>query len=166
MAAPISITYQSVPVAELPSNLARFYDPVFYNYGQNGKGTLILEVYAKPIIQGSDLPPSLSLKELEVIGTFEGDFRDQFPPETGHNPREDFTRANRILDHISFALDTEKPCDNGVAPWIIPTLLESDERALWGAKLDVIQEYRLDHRHLTILKGGNILLECSVDKPS
>ena len=115
MTVPISITYQPVPIEELPSRLAKCYDPIFYNYDAHGKGILILEVYARPIIEGSGAPTALSLKELEVIGEFEGDFKYQFPPETGHNPRDDFVYTQKILDHISFAIDTNKPCDNGVA---------------------------------------------------
>jgi len=118
-----------------------------------------------------DILAKMILVEINPIAIIEGDckaelkgcFSKQFGENKyqGHNPNTVAAEYKKYhIDHISITLDKNKDYDNGSLILKIPVGIYCNNNEI--IKSEVIQEFRLKNKTLTIFKGGCELFTCNV----
>jgi hypothetical protein len=118
---------------------------------------LVARVFFEGLSKGTTF-----VREKECMAQVFGSFDEQIPAtDRGHHPAEEFKEyKDFVLDQIGARLDLTKNCSDGRAVWNIPLEIVNDGKAV---KSSVIQEFRLERRVFTIIKGESVLFQGNID---
>jgi hypothetical protein len=119
--------------------------------------------------QAAGIPNSNAIygfREYDADATLQGSFRDQFPEsegKLGHNPHPFMSPWNAALvDSNSIQLYASRSLDNGSSTTRIPTTLYRNGGVV--EPLEVIVEWKIHNRVLTLVKGGELLIEIPISR--
>ena len=153
----VQISYKLVSSELLPNYISKNPDIL------NNADFCDISIRVAIVIEGI-ASEKLMIKEEEVNGVLEGDFSDQFEKSTGHNSKKEATAYEDVVsgketDVIGISILKNKKFSNGRARWDIPILLFHKDSFSAPIIKTVTQEYILENKKITILKGGSVLLD-------
>jgi hypothetical protein len=105
------------------------------------------------------------IREYEAFATLQGSFMDQFPVSEGpigHNPHSSVSNWATFVDSNSIQLFASRSLDDGSSTVRIPTELYRAHVPV--ERFEVILEWKIQNRTLTLEKGGEVLIEIPISR--